>query len=441
MTPASSPARPTPPTPPAPPASGQRDADAAELLTLLDRAVARVRAPDVVVAVSVDGRRTYATGGTGAVGAAADAPAPARAAPARERLGFALGSLSKTFTVLLLADLARAGRLALDDPLAAYLPASALPRGDAGRITLRHLATHTAGLPRVPRDMVAGALLHPYANGYAGYDRERLFAALARTRLRHSPGTRWHYSNLGLALLGPVLERAAGAAFPDLLAGRVLRPLGLRATVLGADDGRRSGAGPEPASPPAFVAATGYRADGRTALPATRMAAFAPAGGLVSAPGDLLGYAEAHLRAAGGPHAPARTATHASDHAADHAGVRPEVQPGISAGVHAQALPPTLAQALDDVQVPQLRRGLGHRRETHTLTWYRHPAAGGPLLFHAGATFGQQCFLGFHPPTRTAVAAFATRHDRTSAVVGSGYALLQELAGRGQPAAGAYARL
>lgn len=59
----------------------------------------------------------------------------------------------------------------------------------------------------------------------------------------------------------------------------------------------------------------------------------------------------------------------------------------------------------------------------------RHPAAGGPLRFHAGATFGQQCFLGFHPATRTAVAAFANRHDRC-AVVGSGYALLQELARR-----------
>jgi CubicO group peptidase (beta-lactamase class C family) len=429
--------RATSPAPPASLATARDDVDAAELPALLDRAVARVRAPDVVVAVSVDGRRTYATGGTGAATAAttatataaavaAPAPAPDRAAadpnlapnpaPARDRLGFALGSLTKTFTVLLLADLARAGRLALDDPMAAYLPGSALPRGDARRITLRHLATHTAGLPRVPRDMVAGALLHPYANGYASYDRERLLAALARTRLRHSPGARWHYSNLGLALLGPVLERAAGAAFPDLLAARVLRPLGLEATALTAGPGGRRGDDRERQAPAAFPAATGYRADGRTPLPATEMAAFAPAGGLVGTPGDLLGYAEAHLRAAGGPHARARTAARTA------AGAR--------------ALPPTLAQALGDVQVPQLRRGSGHREETHTLTWYRHPAAGGPLLFHAGATFGQQCFLGFHPPTRTAVAAFATRHDRTSAVVGSGYELLRLLAGRRGPGDG-----
>lgn len=371
------------------PQAGPAD-DAEDVARLLESAVARVRAPDVVVAVSRDGRRTFATGGT------ATAPAPA----AREHLGFALGSLTKTFTVLLLADLARAGLLGLDDPVAAHLPEPALPCGDARRITLRHLATHTSGLPRVPRDMVADALLHPYANGYAGYDRDRLLAAVARTRLRHPPGTRWHYSNIALALLGPVLEHAAGTAFPDLLVRRVLRPLGLDATALGAGS---TGLCDDACAPPAapFVAATGHRANGRTPLPATEMAAFAPAGGLVCAPGDLLAYAQAHLRAACGP---------------------PD-----------RALPPTLARALGDVQVPQLRRGAGRRRETHTLTWYQHPAAGGPLFFHAGATFGQQCFLGFHPATRTAVAAFATRHDRTSAVVGSGYDLLQQLARRPLP--------
>ncbi|MEE4540472.1 serine hydrolase domain-containing protein [Streptomyces sp. V4-01] len=337
---------------------------------LLDAAVARVRAPDVVVAVSRAGRRTVAAGGTGAA-----------RRPPREESGFALGSLTKTFTVLLLADLARAGVLALDDPLAAHLPGLPPVSGAARRITLRHLATHTSGLPRIPRDLLAGAVLHPRTNGYTGYRPERLLAAFADTRLRHAPGSRRRYSNFGVALLGQALEGAAGAALPDLLTRRVLRPLGLAATGLGA--------GPA-------AAATGHRGDGRTPLPATGMGAFAAAGGLVSAPGDVLTYAEAHLRP-------------------DRAG--------------------PLEPALREVLLPQLRGGFGHRRETYTLTWYEHAAAGGPLLFHAGATFGQQCFLGFHPATGTAVAAFATRHDRTCAVVGSGYALLRELAGH--PAADA----
>lgn len=344
-----------------------READ--RLADLLHGALARVRAPDVVVAVSRDGRRALASGGT----------VPVPAVP-REKLSYALGSLSKTFTVLLLAGLTRAGVLGLDDPLAAHLPGLPPLGGNARSITLRHLATHTSGLPRVPRDLIAGAVLRPYANGYADYSRDRLLAAFARTRPRHRPGTRWRYSNFGLALLGQALESAAGAAYPDLLARRVLNPLALTATTFGTGGGAR----------PGHAVAVGRRSDGVTPLPPADTAAFAPAGGLLSTPDDVLGYAEAHLGPAGGP----------------------------------------LADALRDVQVPQLRRGSLHGRETHTLTWYQHPAAGGPVLFHPGATFGQQCFLGFHPATRTAVAAFATRHDRRCAVVSSGYGLLQELARR-----------
>lgn len=327
-------------------------------------ALARVRAPDVVVAVSTRGERAYHCGGT-----AAAPPVP------REELGYALGSLSKTFTVLLLADLARAGLVRLDDPLAAYLPDA--PPGHARRITLRHLATHTSGLPRVPRDLVAGAVLHPYRNGYAGYRPERLLLALATTRVRHAPGTRWHYSNFAVALLGAALEHAAEASYAELVTRRVFVPLGLTGTTVGMRPGR--------------PAATGRRGDGRTALPPTDMGAFTPAGGLVATPADALTYAEALLDPPG----------------------------------------PTLR----DVLVPQVRRRTPrHRAEVHTLAWYQHPAPGGPLLFHAGATFGQQCFLGFHPPSRTAVAAFATRHDRTCAVVSAGYGLLQELAAAHRPA-------
>jgi CubicO group peptidase (beta-lactamase class C family) len=290
-----------------------------------------------------------------------------------------VGSLSKTFTVLLLADLARAGVLGLDDPLAAHLPALPglrLTHANTRRITLRHLATHTSGLPRVPRDLVPGAVLHPYTNGYAGYDTERLLRAFARTRTRHRPGTRWHYSNFGAALLGPAMEQAAGSDYATLLSARVLGPLGLAGvTTL-----------PGPVVPGAD--AIGYRADGRTPLPATDMAAFAAAGAVHAPPADLLTYAEAHLD-------PGRT---------------------------------PLAEALRDVQVPQLTRGPRHRN-THTLTWYHHPAPNGPLLFHAGATFGLQAFLGYHPATGTAVAALANRHDRATRIVGTGYALLYELCG------------
>ncbi|SFF58276.1 CubicO group peptidase, beta-lactamase class C family [Actinacidiphila alni] len=340
--------------------------DGAAFRERLERAAAEVDAPDVVLAVSRAGRRTTVGGGSG----------PQPQGTPREQRQYELGSLSKTFTVLLLAGLARDGVLALDDPLAEHLPDLPLPHPYAREITLRHLATHTSGLPRVPRELVAGALLRPYTNGYAGYDTARLLRAFAGARTRHAPGSRWHYSNLGIALLGPVLERATGTDYGTLLRDRVLTPLGLTRTTVG------------PPIPGDGPAATGYRGDGRTPLPPTDMAAFTAAGGVRAVPGDLLTYAEAHL------------------------------SPGGSA----------LEAALRDVQVPQLRRGYG-RRHTHTLTWYQHPAPGGPLLFHAGATFGQQTFLGYHPATGTAVAGLATRHDRRCRVVTTSYALLYELCG------------
>ncbi|WP_250301603.1 beta-lactamase family protein [Streptomyces sp. NBC_01387] len=333
----------------------------------LEHALTEVRAPDVVLAVTRNRRRTVVSGGT----------TPAPVLP-RASLRYELGSLSKTFTGLLLAELDRCGELSVDDAVADHLPLPPrLPRY-ARRITLRHLATHTSGLPRVPRDMIAGAVLRPYANGYAHYDTGRLLHAFTRTRTRHAPGSRWHYSNFGLALLGSALEHATGTRYAALLADRVLEPLRLTGATTdpGSGDGDDS----------AFGEATGHRSDGRTPLPRSVMTGFAPAGAVRATPADLLTYAEAHLYPASTP----------------------------------------LDGALRKVQIPLLRRGLGHRH-THTLTWFRHPAPGGPMFFHAGASFGQQVFAGYHPASGTGIAGTATRHDRACRIVKTAYALLYEL--------------
>ncbi|MFE1775620.1 serine hydrolase domain-containing protein [Streptomyces sp. NPDC059008] len=335
----------------------------AALADRLADAVTLIDAPDVVLAVTRGGLRTVLTGGT-----ALTPPTP------RHALRYEVGSLSKTFTVLLLADLARAGVLALDDPLATYLPRLSLPHPYSRRITLRHLATHTSGLPRIPTDLLPGALLHPSVNGYAAYDTERLLHTFARTRPRNRPGTRWRYSNFGLALLGPAMAEAAGTGYPALLTDRVLRPLGLADTTLG------PGA--------TGTDAIGHRANGVTPVPSTDMGAFVAIGSVRATPGDLLGYLEAHLS--------------------------PEDTP--------------LALPLRDVQVPLLRRGW-RRRNTHTLTWFQHPAPRGPLLFHVGATFGQQAFFGYHPASHTGLVALATRRGNGCRMIPTAYELLYTLAG------------
>ncbi|MBT2491776.1 beta-lactamase family protein [Streptomyces sp. ISL-96] len=337
-------------------------------------AVTAIDAPDVVLAVTRHGRRTTVTGGTAGRGGTARAPAVPRHA-----LRYELGSVSKTFTVLLLTHLARTGVLSLDDPLTAHLPDLPLPlrHPESRHITLRHLATHTAGLPRIPGDLIPGALLRPYADAYATYDTERLLRTFARTRPHHRPGTRWRYSNFGVALLGPAMARAAGADCPTLLTRHVLRPLGLTGTTLG----------PGVPSTTPSTTAVGHRRNGTTPVTGIGMGPFMAAGAVRSTPADLLAYLEAHLN------------------------------PG----------PTPLHLPLYDVQIPQLRRGL-RRRDTHTLTWFHHPAPGGPLLFHAGATFGQQAFLGFHPASGTGIAALATRRGDRLRLVESAYELLYALA-------------
>ncbi|WP_336050979.1 serine hydrolase domain-containing protein [Streptomyces sp. CA2R101] len=335
------------------PALGDRLADA----------VTEIDAPDVVLAVTRHGRRTVMTGGS-----ALAPPTP------RHALRYELGSLSKTFTVLLLAALARDGVLSPADRLVDLLPELPLPHPHSRRITLWHLATHTSGLPRIPPDLIAGALVHPYANGYARYDTERLLRTFARTRPRHRPGTRWRYSNFGSALLGPAMSGAAGAGYPALLADRVLRPLGLTDTTLGPGT--------------TGTDAIGHRTNGVTPVGSADMGAFAAAGSVRATPGDLLTYLEAHLS--------------------------PDSTP--------------LAGPLRDVQVPLLRRGW-RKRHTHTLTWYQHPSPQGPLLFHVGATFGQQAFLGYHPASHTGLVALATRRGRTCGMISTAYELLYALAG------------
>ncbi|CAM5628326.1 penicillin-binding protein [Streptomyces pilosus] len=326
----------------------------------LEAAVAASDAPDTVFALSRDGRRTVRTGGT--------APPPPRP---RDTLRYEAGSATKTFTGLLLAALVEEGRLSGGEPALTLLdpgrPPGALP------VTLAHLVTHTAGLPALPAGFYPRALPAWRTNPYARFGDARVTGAFLRHRPRHRPGTRWRYSNFGVAVLGHALAAATGTPWQDLVTGRLLRPLGLRHTALRAD-------------PAAAADATGHGKDG-TAVPAFDAGGFQAAGALRATPHDLLTFLEAHL------------------------------DPGRC---------PPLAGALHAVRTPVLRRGLGHRH-VHTVAWFRHPADGGPLYFHSGATLGQQTFLGFRPGTGTALAAVCTRrfhpHDPFLATA---YALLAE---------------
>jgi serine-type D-Ala-D-Ala carboxypeptidase/endopeptidase len=139
---------------------------------------------------------------------------------------FEIGSVTKVFTALLLAEMARTGEVALTAPVAEYLPAGVRVPGRNGRsITLLDLATHTSGLPFMP-DEVPVFAPSSTAKDAAG----RLVQFLARYELPRDIGSEWEYSNIGYWLLGEALASRAGTDYESLLEARVVGPLGMSST-------------------------------------------------------------------------------------------------------------------------------------------------------------------------------------------------------------------
>lgn len=148
---------------------------------------------------------------------------------------YELGSITKTWTGMLLADAVERGEMEPDAPISTYL--TELAGTPAGGVTAEQLATHTSGLPRLPEgDMASGlwAVLNN-ANPYDGWTTDKVIESAGTAQLADQ-GT-FSYSNLGMALLGHAEARAAGAAdWPSLVRERILTPLQMTETVIAADD-------------------------------------------------------------------------------------------------------------------------------------------------------------------------------------------------------------
>ena len=194
---------------------------------------------------------------------------------------FEIGSVTKTFTALLLADLVEQGKVKLSDPVRLYLPESVtMPQQGDKEITLLHLATHTSALPRIPTSIGLKALISndPYRN----YGTDDLYKTLSRTKLPRDPGERYEYSNLGFALLGHVLSRQAGKSYEELVIERICEPLELRETRVTLDDELRKRLAPP-------HDALGRRSSNWD------FDVFAGAGALRSTTDDMLTYLEANM--------------------------------------------------------------------------------------------------------------------------------------------------
>jgi CubicO group peptidase (beta-lactamase class C family) len=149
---------------------------------------------------------------------------------------YRIGSITKQFTSLMLLQLADQGKLRLTDPVEKHLPEIAkVPRlfEEQGPVTLLELATMTSGLSREPEgppDHSQGPV-----SGWEG----KVMASIPLTTYAHEPRTRYLYSNIGYAVLGAALSRAAGAPFVEYVEKRILAPLGMSLTVFDPDERHR----------------------------------------------------------------------------------------------------------------------------------------------------------------------------------------------------------
>ena len=180
---------------------------------------------------------------------------------------YMIGSITKTFTAVLVMVLRDAGRLSLDDRLETYLPQTR-----HGAVTIRSMLAHASGLQREPVGRIWENLDAP--------DRERLLRELEDAEQVLPVHFAFHYSNLAFGLLGQIVEQLEGRPWGDVVTERILAPLEMKNTALAPDDG---------------VRALGYQVHPHTGVvtlePRFDLRATAPFGGLWSTVADLGRYA------------------------------------------------------------------------------------------------------------------------------------------------------
>ncbi|MGA5894957.1 serine hydrolase domain-containing protein [Streptomyces venetus] len=225
------------------------------LLHRIAVAQAEGRAPSLVAAVVRDGKTVWTGARTSVEGHAPD-----------ENVQYRIGSLTKTFTAVLVLRLRDEGALDLGDPLEKHLPGTGV-----GEATVAELLAHTGGL--------AAETPGPWWERTPGSLRPELDDVLGERPLLNPPGRRFHYSNPGYALLGALIEKRRGASWEEVLRREVLEPLGLRRTSV------------RPQMPHAGGWAVHPWADVMLPEPIEDLGRMAPAGQLWSTSGDLATFA------------------------------------------------------------------------------------------------------------------------------------------------------
>ena len=195
---------------------------------------------------------------------------------------FDIGSITKTFTTTILADMVNEGILKLEDPIENYLPSTVkVPSYNGHKITPEDLATHTSGLPDYPSNFEASNI-----TSYQNYTREQLYQGLSNTTLKTVPGTHFEYSDMGIAILGDILASKTGMPYEKLVENRILNVLGMNSTMINLSN------------PLVSQLALGHVNGIEIPITSVNLVfppAFAPAGSLRSSAADMVKYLSANM--------------------------------------------------------------------------------------------------------------------------------------------------
>ncbi len=265
---------------------------------------------------------------------------------------FEIGSLTKIFTALTLADMVERDEVKLDDPVSGYLPAGVnVPSKDGEPIRLLHLARHVSGLPRVPDNYSGKQRYAPDTT----YSAKEMFEFVGGYRLERRPGVKHEYSNLGFGLLGELLARRADRDYDTMIQERICGPLKMEHTSV------------QPAEPSRF--ATGHLLD-RSPVESYVLEGLQGAGSLKSSVNDLVRFLAANLG----------------------------------------MLPTSLDPAIKRAQIG--RRDFGFPANHKRLAWFFTAGERSETFSHDGKTWGFRAFLALNRSERFGVVLLSnSQHD------------------------------
>jgi D-alanyl-D-alanine-carboxypeptidase/D-alanyl-D-alanine-endopeptidase len=275
---------------------------------------------------------------------------------------YEIGSITKTFTGLVLAQMVVQKKVALDTPIRTLLPAGVVAKPEGTEITLVDLATQHSGLPRMPDNFKPQNPLNPYVDYHAA----QLQEFIAKHGAAKPADAAFLYSNLGFGLLGYGLSLRAGVPYGQLISTEITGPLHMSDTGVTLSPEQRS----------RLIQGYDYNFD---PTPPWDLDAFAGAGAIKSTAADMLTYLDANLH-------PDKYAT------------------GAAADSPAATLP--AAVALDH----QVRSNVTVSGDTRiALAWFFNPKTGS--YFHSGGTGGYRSLAGFNPAQDRAIVVLYNRDD------------------------------